>query len=94
MTQVVGDAIPEADFVDDVGDVLGFFVAFVVPGDADFFFSLVCFILSSSDGFCYTTTPAPFFFSLASASTSSLQSRKVIRSQTIYLKYISNPSNW
>ena len=29
MTQVVGDAIPEADFVDDVGDVLGFFVAFV-----------------------------------------------------------------
>ena len=29
MTQVVGDAIPEADFVDAVGDVLGFFVAFV-----------------------------------------------------------------
>ena len=29
MVQVVGDAIPEADFVDAVGDVLGFFVAFV-----------------------------------------------------------------
>ena len=29
MTQVVGDAIPEADFVDAVGDVLGSFVAFV-----------------------------------------------------------------
>ena len=29
MTQVVGDAIPEADFVDAVGDALGFFVAFV-----------------------------------------------------------------
>ena len=29
MTQVVGNAIPEADFVDAVGDALGFFVAFV-----------------------------------------------------------------
>ena len=29
MTQVVENAIPEADFVDAVGDVLGFFVAFV-----------------------------------------------------------------
>ena len=70
MTQVVGDAIPEADFVDAVGDVLGFFVAFVdtdvvnvvvadfnVGVDVDVYVVMNCFL-----GLVCHSVPQSMFF--------------------------------